>query len=167
MVTGVEWWQEKDNNNLIRGNDLAPNLVGGRSIQARNVSRTAKICSRHGSRQIWSVYSPGGCLQFAQVSALGQSRISIEMSRHVRFRSLSAYTELPICDFRETGATARRRRARNQPAPTIAPAGNEIWKTDPRGRAERAERYPLWASTMDRQIDRPIPMPCDFVVKNG
>jgi hypothetical protein len=95
---------------------VAPNLVGGRSIQARNVSRTAKICSRHGSRQIWSVYSPGGCLQFAQVSALGQSRISIETSRHVRFRSLSAYTELPICDFRETGAIDRKATSGTQSA---------------------------------------------------
>jgi hypothetical protein len=43
MVTGVESWQEKDNNNLIRGNDLAPNLVGGRSIQARNVSQTENL----------------------------------------------------------------------------------------------------------------------------
>src|SRR6478672_12916087 len=53
-----------------------------------------KIYGRHGSWQSGSVYSPGGCLQFAQVSTLGQSRISIEMSRHVRFRPSSAYTEL-------------------------------------------------------------------------
>jgi hypothetical protein len=62
------------------------------------------------------VYSPGGCLQFAQVSAFGHSRISTEMSRHVRFRPLSAYTELPICDFRETGAIDRKATSGTQSA---------------------------------------------------
>ena len=115
MVTGVELWQEKDNNNLIRGNDRGPNLVGAaRSKPA--TCREPKIYSRHGSRQSWSVYSPGGCQQFAQVSALGQSRILIEMSRHVRFRPLSAYTELPICDFREAGAFDRKATSGTQSA---------------------------------------------------
>ena len=48
-----------------------------------------------------------------------------------------------------------------------SPAGSEISKTDPRLEADRSERRPLWASMIDRQIDRPMPVPSDFVVKNG
>jgi len=42
--------------------------------------------------------------------------MSIEMSRHVRFRPSSAYTEVPICDFRETGAIDRKATSGTQSA---------------------------------------------------
>ena len=38
------------------------------------------------------------------------------------------------------------------------------WKTAPRGKLGLAHSRPPRASTMDRQIDRPIPMPADLVV---
>src|SRR6516165_6247190 len=73
-------------------------------------------------------------------------------------------------DCRESGlpvfGTERRAASPRQPR-CAAPTGNVISKTDPRPTAERAERRPSCASTIERQIDKPIPMPCGFVVKNG
>src|ERR1700693_2885719 len=37
----------------------------------------------------------------------------------------------------------------------------------PRVRLAVAHNRPSWASTIDRQIDSPIPMPCALVVNNG
>ena len=43
---------------------------------------------------------------------------------------------------------------------------SELENRAPEGRG-RAHKRPSWASTIDRLIDNPIPMPCDLVVKNG
>src|SRR6516164_5158880 len=37
----------------------------------------------------------------------------------------------------------------------------------PRGRLGVTHNRPPWASIIDRQIDSPIPMPCDLVVNSG
>ena len=43
--------------------------------------------------------------------------------------------------------------------------GNSSRNTDPCKAPADAHKRPLWASTIDRQIDRPTPMPEGFVVK--
>lgn len=44
--------------------------------------------------------------------------------------------------------------------------GNRMLNTDPSWPSEEAQILPPWASTIDRQMDSPIPMPSDFEVKN-
>src|SRR5260221_2203378 len=51
--------------------------------------------------------------------------------------------------------------------PFGAAVGTMNWKTAPRGDCGDAQRRPPWASTIDRQIDSPMPMPLGFVVKKG
>jgi hypothetical protein len=46
-------------------------------------------------------------------------------------------------------------------------AGNVNWKTAPFGRFGDAHSWPPWASTIERQIDSPIPIPSGFVVKKA
>lgn len=41
------------------------------------------------------------------------------------------------------------------------------WNTEPRGVLGKTDSMPSWASMIDRQIDSPIPMPPDLVVKSG
>src|SRR5215831_9468724 len=45
--------------------------------------------------------------------------------------------------------------------------GSKISKIAPCGLAEAADRRPPWASTIERQIDNPIPIPLLLLVKNG
>ena len=40
--------------------------------------------------------------------------------------------------------------------------GNKMLNTDPFSTPDEAQSLPSWASMIDRQIDSPIPMPCDF-----
>jgi hypothetical protein len=44
-------------------------------------------------------------------------------------------------------------------SPSATPVGRVIRRANPRGRRGDAERRPPWASTIDRQIDNPIPIP--------
>ena len=48
-----------------------------------------------------------------------------------------------------------------------AAAGKSIWKTAPFGTFADADNQPPCASTIERQIDNPIPMPSGLVVKNA
>src|SRR5258708_28294710 len=48
-----------------------------------------------------------------------------------------------------------------------APAGKTQRKVAPRLALGCAQSRPPWASTIDRLIRSPIPIPCDFVVYNG
>ena len=41
------------------------------------------------------------------------------------------------------------------------------WNTAPRGMFGDTDKRPSWASMIARQIDSPIPMPSDLVVKSG
>src|SRR5262249_46052320 len=45
--------------------------------------------------------------------------------------------------------------------------GSKISKIAPCGLAEAADRRPPWASTIERQIDNPIPIPLLLLVKKG
>jgi hypothetical protein len=49
----------------------------------------------------------------------------------------------------------------------VGAAGRLNCKAAPAGRFASAQRVPPWAPTMDRQIDKPIPMPLVFVVWKG
>jgi hypothetical protein len=49
--------------------------------------------------------------------------------------------------------------------PAMSPLGRTIWKIEPCGIAADAHRRPPWASMMDRQMESPIPIPRDLVVK--
>ena len=45
--------------------------------------------------------------------------------------------------------------------------GRTNWNTAPLGVFPTNHNRPSWASMMERQIDRPIPMPSGFVVNSG
>jgi hypothetical protein len=49
-------------------------------------------------------------------------------------------------------------------ASQVAPAGNAMCNANPHERPGVANKRPPWASTIDRQIASPIPIPSDFVV---
>ena len=50
---------------------------------------------------------------------------------------------------------------------SLAEIGSVKLNVVPRGLLFVAQSRPLWASTIQRQIARPIPMPSSLVVKNG
>src|SRR5204862_8287592 len=50
---------------------------------------------------------------------------------------------------------------------SAAAGGKPIRKTDPRPMWDSTVRRPLCASMIDRQIDKPMPIPWAFVVKKG
>ena len=43
-------------------------------------------------------------------------------------------------------------------------AGRKMWKLEPRPATELPHRRPRWASTIEREIERPRPRPCGLVV---
>ena len=47
---------------------------------------------------------------------------------------------------------------------SLSEPGRVNWNTVPQGSFAVAHSRPPWASMIDRQIDRPIPTPLDFVV---
>ena len=52
------------------------------------------------------------------------------------------------------------------PPPELS-AGSWNWNVAPCGRLGLAQNCPPWASMIVLQIESPMPMPLDFVVKNG
>ena len=46
-------------------------------------------------------------------------------------------------------------------------AGNSNWKIEPLDAPADAQIGPSWLSMIERQIERPIPMPCALVVNSG
>ena len=74
-----------------------------------------------------------------------------------------------IAGFATTGlpfASAFSPWARVRPRSTQQRAGQN-WNTAPLGVFPATHNRPSWASMIERQIDRPIPMPSDFVVNSG
>lgn len=56
----------------------------------------------------------------------------------------------------------------HDPSATVAPSASSInRKTAPSGLFGATHNRPSWASMIERQIDRPIPIPPDFVVNSG
>src|SRR5215210_9006194 len=76
-------------------------------------------------------------------------------------------TLAPHRSVRHGGKADRDTRPQTTPAGFTASARRTNRKIEPRGALGTTDNMPPWASMIDRQIERPIPIPPDFVVNRG
>jgi hypothetical protein len=128
------------------------------SFVARPTMQTRALCWRMGRKvPLADVATPQVVLALCVESSL---ELAWRHSASGGFGGIAQKT----CNAAEPPESSLRRSPR-QPSPPFR--GNCAYKTVPCGLRGAAHRLPPCASTIDRQMDRPIPMPCDLVVKKA
>src|SRR5262249_28485911 len=84
----------------------------------------------------------------------------------MRSRAAASWSMLRVRRTRVAYSTRSPATAGNVPAASVA-IGNVNWKTAPRGSLAVPHSRPPCASTIERLIARPMPMPCGLVVWNA